>query len=224
MATTSLPLGTKINVSWLHDELAKRWMVEIRGILGPRQMPGTIQEIRHLNRLITWDEGGITWEPDPRHIQLLCKHVGVTGQVTTPLVKEKVEVLDLVDEVLDSELTTAYRSNTMRMAYLAQERTDLQRATRELAKGMQAPTKRHYEMLKRAVRYLLYVPRLRLRWRRNRVLSSINVYNDTDHAGCIRTRKSTTACVVIMGNCLLMSLCRGQALIALSSGEAEYYG
>ena len=28
----------------------------------------------------------------------------------------------------------------------------------------------------------------------------------------------------MLGDCLLMSLCRGQALIALSSGEAEYYG
>ena len=28
----------------------------------------------------------------------------------------------------------------------------------------------------------------------------------------------------MLGDCLLLSLCRGQALIALSSGEAEYYG
>ena len=89
---------------------------------------------------------------------------------------------------------------------------------------MQRPFERHDTMLKRAVRYLRHAPRVRLRWKYQRNLSYALVYNDTDHAGCIRTRKSTTGCVIMLGDCLLMSLCRGQALIALSSGEAEYYG
>ena len=125
---------------------------------------------------------------------------------------------------LEEAAATGYRSNTMRMGYLGQDRTDLQRVVRELAKGMQRPTVRHEQMLKRAVRYLRYAPRVRLRWRRNQSLTTAEVFNDTDHAGCIRTRKSTSVCVVMLGSCLLLSLCRGQARIALSSGEAEYYG
>ena len=46
-------LGTLINVQWFHAELEKRWLVEIRGILGHPGLPGTVQEMWHLNRLIT---------------------------------------------------------------------------------------------------------------------------------------------------------------------------
>ena len=113
-------LGTYQNVLWLHQELHARWMVEVRGILGPPRMPGTVQEIRHLNRLICWDDQGLTWEPDPRHVDLLCQGVVVTGAaVSTPLVKEKIESLDVEDELLQDEAATAYRSHTMRAGYLA---------------------------------------------------------------------------------------------------------
>ena len=61
-----------VNVQWFHSELKKRWLVEIRGILGPPGTAGTVQEMRHLNRIITWDKQGITWEPDPRHVDLLA--------------------------------------------------------------------------------------------------------------------------------------------------------
>eukprot|EP00973_Karenia_brevis_P024432 3369648-Karenia_brevis.AAC.1 len=122
-------LGTKANVDWLHTELAGKWKVEIRGILGPPGLEGTVQEMRHLNRLVCWDYEGITWEPDPRHVDLLCEHVGVSGaKVTTPLVKEKIDDLDIEDIPLDATSASAYRSHTMRAGYLAQDRTDLQRA------------------------------------------------------------------------------------------------
>ena len=51
----------------------------------------------------------------------------------------------------------------------------------------------------------------------------LTVFSDSDHAGCIRTRKSTSGAVVVLGRAQVRSLCRGQAVIALSSGEAEYY-
>lgn len=217
-------LGTFAAVSWFHAEVAKHWLVEIRGILGPPGMPGTVHEVRHLNRLIAWDTEGITWECDPRHVELLLRDVGVTGSVTTPLVKEKVDALDSVDSALSSEDNSLYRSRTMRLGYIAQDRTDVQRTTRELAKGMAPPCARHEMMLKRAVRYLLHAPRVRLRWKYQRRLTRIDIYSDTDHAGCIRTRKSTSGVVAMLGPNLMHSLCRGQAVIALSSGEAEYYG
>ena len=73
-------------------------------------------------------------------------------------------------------------------------------------------------------RYLRAKPRLVQHFVLQQEPTNLLVYVDTDHAGCIRTRKSTTGVVIMLGCCLLLSLCRGQALIALSSGEAEYYG
>ena len=144
--------------------------------------------------------------------------------MNAPLVKEKVEALDVDDVLLNAEESQGYRSHTMRAGYLAQDRTDLQRTVRELAKGISKPTERHKQMLKRTVRYLRFAPRVRQRWAYQDKLTRIDVYCDTDHAGCIRTRKSTTGVVVMLGRSQLHSVCRGQAVIALSSGEAEYYG
>jgi hypothetical protein len=50
------------------------------------------------------------------------------------------------------------------------------------------------------------------------------VYADTDHAGCLRTRKSTSGGCVVMGSQLMKSWSSTQPVITLSSGEAELYG
>ena len=50
------------------------------------------------------------------------------------------------------------------------------------------------------------------------------VWADTDFAGCEKSRKSTPAGVVMFGNHLIKSWATTQAVLALSSGEAEYYG
>ena len=49
-------------------------------------------------------------------------------------------------------------------------------------------------------------------------------YKVSDFAGCRRTRKSTSAGVVLFGGHAVKSWSSTQAVIALSSGEAEYYG
>ena len=36
---------------WFADELPKQWSIVVRGILGPPGTPGTVQEVRHLNRI-----------------------------------------------------------------------------------------------------------------------------------------------------------------------------
>ena len=47
---------------------------------------------------------------------------------------------------------------------------------------------------------------------------------DTDYAGCGETRKSTNGGLVRLGDHLVKSWSNTQAVVALSSGEAEYYG
>ena len=198
--------------------------MENRGYLGPPNTPGTVSEMRHLNRLIRWTREGLEYEADPRHVELVVDQLEVTRPVTTPLVKEKADAVDDKDEMLSPEDARSYRSCMMRIGYVSHDRTDLQRTVRELAKGMQAPTARHLTMLKRCARYLLHAPRMVQKFLRFKGFKHIDVYADTDHAGCTRTRKSTTGCVMTLGPCQLRSLCRGQAVIALSSAEAEYYG
>ena len=47
---------------------------------------------------------------------------------------------------------------------------------------------------------------------------------DTDYAGCQRTRRSTSGGLVTHGSHLLKTWASTQTVVALSSGEAEYYG
>ena len=53
---------------------------------------------------------------------------------------------------------------------------------------------------------------------------SIEIWVDTDYAGCKKTRKSSTGGVAMMGNHAIKTWSNTQAVIALSSGEAAYCG
>ena len=54
-------------------------------------------------------------------------------------------------------------------------------------------------------------------------LEVLEVYSDSDWASCIKTRKSTTAGLVVFGGATLKSWSTTQKVIARSSGEAELY-
>ena len=51
----------------------------------------------------------------------------------------------------------------------------------------------------------------------------LEVYVDSDWAGCTETRKSTTGVIIKLLGCCVMALSRTQNTRALSSGEAELY-
>ena len=180
-----------------------------------------------LNRVVRRTARGYEVEADPRHADLIVKSVGVTGcKVSTPGVKEKVEVLEDENEELDlsPEEAKIYRSTAMRAAYLSQDRPDIQVPCRELAKGLKDPKQRHWTMLKHLARYLKNKPRLVQLFRYQHNISEMVGWADSNHAGCIRTRKSTSGGAVMIGSNMIITYTRGQAVIALSSGEAEYYG
>ena len=145
-------------------------------------------------------------------------------RITTPVSKEKAVDMATGDVLVDESTARVYRSVAMRVAYLSMDRPDLQQGARELAKGLKTPTDRHWTALKRIARYLKNRPRLVQEFPYQTSVGNITVWADTDHAGCIRTRKSTTGGAVLMGKCTIHTYSKGQAVIALSSGEAEYYG
>ena len=55
------------------------------------------------------------------------------------------------------------------------------------------------------------------------IYNKLRVFCDSDHAGCVRTRKSTTGIVAMAGQHVLKSTSNLQSTIALSNGESEYY-
>ena len=77
--------------------------------------------------------------------------------------------------------------------------------------------------LKRLCRYLRSRQRLVLRYDYQRP-THIDTYSNTDHAGCARTRKSTSGGCVMVGRHIIKTWSATQACVAPSSGEAEFYG
>ena len=215
-------VGPKSELEWFASEL-KKFCGSTWNSRSP-SMSDVSHSITILNRLVTWTDRGIELEADPRHVDLLLNEVGCEGaKVTTPLVKERAEEA-LNTEDLDEELCGLYRSASMRLAYLSQDRPDLLVLGKELAKGLKRPTVAHFQMLKRGVRYLRANPRLVHLFPNQTQFTNLELWVDADHAGCIRSRKSTTGTALQLGKCTIRTTCKSQAVIALSSGEAEYYG
>ena len=111
----------------------------------------------------------------------------------------------------------------MRLQYLAQDRIDLQFAAKELARDMQAPTEWSWQQLKRAVRYLHGCDRLVQQFFQQDMPERLPVYTDSDFAGCQRTRRSTSCTQFFLGSHLVKCTSKTQAIVSLSSGEAEFY-
>ena len=66
-------------------------------------------------------------------------------------------------------------------------------------------------------------PRVEYRFKYQKITTDLMIWTDSDHAGCKRTRKSTSGGVIMFGSHVLKSWSSTQAVISLSSGEAEYY-
>ena len=58
----------------------------------------------------------------------------------------------------------------------------------------------------------------------NQSADHIDAYADTDWAGCPRSRRSTSCGCIMVGTHLLKCWGSTQARVAMSSGDAEFYG
>ena len=144
-------------------------------------------------------------------------------ELTIPCEKG-VKVLEEEEEYLDGKGSTKYRGMTARLNYLSQDRTDIQYAVKELSKCMANPSVGAMRKLKRAARYLKGAPRYILKYAYQSKPEGLGAWADTDFAGCQITRKSTSGGIIMHGEHVIKSWSTNQAVIALSSGEAEYYG
>ena len=111
----------------------------------------------------------------------------------------------------------------MIIIYLSQHRPDIAETTKELARYMQDPKPSDMERLKRLGRYLKGRPRGVFIFREQVLPTSIDIYVDSDHAGCKRTRKTTGGFVAHHGEHVVKIGSQVHSTISLSSGESEFY-
>ena len=79
------------------------------------------------------------------------------------------------------------------------------------------------EKLVRLGKYLVGKPRYVIVYKRQKDIHAIHAYGDSDFAGEVDTRKSTSGGMVCLGDHTVKSWSSTQSIIALSTGEAELY-
>ena len=88
---------------------------------------------------MAWVASGVEYEADKGHAEIICAIVGLVGEakaVTTPGIKE-----DIADEQeLSGRDSTNYRVLAAISTYLAQDRSDIAFAVKEISRGMARPT------------------------------------------------------------------------------------
>ena len=144
-----------------------------------------------------------------------------TATVTTAEINEKVDEDD--DPFLNSGQAAACRKVAARANFLAQDRPDLQFATKCLSQGMSNPRQSHWRALERLAKYLKGRPRYIVRYEYQPRGYVLNTFTDSDWAGDTKTRRSTSGGLVCIGDHCIRSWSSTQTTIALSTGEAEYY-
>ena len=209
-------------MDWLEKTMQDHYELTIQPGIGPGA--NDAKEGLVLNRVIRYTTEGIEYEADPRQAEKLIRECGLEGSNTaaTPGVRSSfAETED--DKPLTEKLHTAFRASAARANYLAADRIDVQFAAKEVCRWMAKPTEHSWQAMKRMCRYLVGLPRLVYKYRWQEV-EAIDIYVDTDWAGCPRTRKSTSGGCLLFGRHALKSWSSTQTSVALSSGEAEFAG
>lgn len=117
---------------------------------------------------------------------------------------------------------TVYRTATGSLQHIAvMTRPDITYAVNAVAKFNNDPTDRHFALVKRIFRYLKGTLDYKITFKKN-VPIEVDTYCDSDYAGDLDSRRSTTGVLVTISGAPVVWLSFQQLRVALSSTEAEY--
>ncbi|GJU00330.1 retrovirus-related pol polyprotein from transposon TNT 1-94 [Tanacetum coccineum] len=117
---------------------------------------------------------------------------------------------------------TKYRSMVGALMYLTASRPDIVHATCYCARYQARPTEKHLTAVKRIFWYLKNTINMGL-WYPKETGFELTAFSDSDHAGCLDSRKSTSGGIQFLGGDKLVSWSsKKQDCTSMSSAEAEY--
>lgn len=118
---------------------------------------------------------------------------------------------------------THYRSIVGSLRYLVNTRPDLAYAVGIVSRYMESPSVHHMAAVKQVLRYVKGSVNLGCHYgRKEEVQPRLIGYSDSDHAGDVNDRKSTSGVVFFLGSNLVTWVSQKQKVVAVSSCEAEY--
>ena len=101
-------------------------------------------------------------------------------------------------------------------------RPDISTAVGIFSRYMQRPGKEHWIGIKRVLRYVKGTINHGLVFNDQNENFKLEAFSDSDWAGCVETRKSTSGNMCRLGNAIIAWKSKKQPIVALSSTEAEY--
>lgn len=151
-----------------------------------------------LNRIVTCTDDGWTVEADPRHAELIIEQLGVDN--CRSVVSAGVDGADEDDKEDDEDILgadlTRFRGVAARCNYLSFDRPDAQYAMKEICREMSKPATGSLRRLRRFGCYLKGAKRLVWNFKMQEQAGVVDVFTDSDWAGCRRSRKSTSGGVL----------------------------
>ena len=179
---------------------------EIRSqIVGPCIDEGDKQECTVLNRLLRYTPDGWEWEADPRLAQSIVDSYDgeFLHPYTTPGKAGPIKVPGFDRPITNPETVRQFRSRVQKSMFLSHDREDIMFTSKELARWSSRPTAGCLEGMKHMAGYISANMRVvyKFRWRDPEPKRKLVVKVDTDFAGCLVTRRSTSGGCLMLNNC-----------------------
>ena len=240
-------LGKPEDVKWFKETAGQSLTMKIDG---PHEH-GSGGVFHYLKKRITLSPEGVLIQPNNTYIPKLISLLKVNGRRGKGLpyhstLESYNAELDIEKERLHGEQAALFRSALGLILYLAQDRPDIQFPTKILATYMAHPCIKALAAVKHLALYLAGTETSGIllrrcdpydtvfdKWneselvepdfRQDRSFITMDIFSDSSWGDERSTRKSTTAGMIFVNGCLIHSICRAQATIALSSCEAELY-
>ncbi|GKB19563.1 retrovirus-related pol polyprotein from transposon TNT 1-94 [Tanacetum coccineum] len=188
----------------MHDEFEMSMMCELSFFLG--------LQIKQMNDGIFFNQS--------KYIGEMLKKFGLeNSKVTkTPMSRKRVLTLYKDSESIDS---TKYRGMIGSLLYLTASRSNIMFSVCFCARFQEDPKVSHLEAVKRIFRYIKGTQHLGL-WYLKDTGVNVLVYANSDHAGDVVDRKSTSGICTFMGSCLTSWFLKKQTSLANSITESDY--
>ncbi|CAK0821956.1 unnamed protein product, partial [Prorocentrum cordatum] len=219
--------GESDSLDQVDNIMRKHFEVKILPRIGLPEFGGQAATGSHLKRTIRWTTSGFEWECDPQHILDLVELHGLTPGVSkgmsTPASKDTGKGDRDVHDPLGRGDAVLFRTGAGTLQYLAEDTPTVKFAASGIMEGMTAPLQIHQMRLARCSRYLLDHPGEVWLFDYQKMPLSLTEYCDSDWAADRETRKSVSCVVESFGKHLIDVSASKQSLLALSSGEAEFY-
>ena len=154
------------------------------------------------------------YQHDPRHVDVLVKDLGLEhgNSVQTPAALGALEEEE--SEPLSQDQHHRYRSLVARYLFLSQDRADITFIVNELCQKMSNSNQQSLARLNRLARFLKRERQWGQVFEKGAMTKDLTVFTDSDWAGCKKTRKSSSAGVLMQGKHTLKAYTRKQRIIA----------